>query len=202
MWQSFCHIINKSPCMKKIILSAFLMFYLAGVMQAQSDNKNVDRKHYLNKISSKKEKKNRKQYGDNSTEASEPYLISSSSSHSAYNSTRANTFHYQIDDPVIRAMNERAMGKDVKMSRSGIFGEPKGAFGYANGHLSFSTSSSTSSGTITGSGAVGTGSTPGSMGANGTFIGANGKNPYAGPSIWGTGLTGKGINITDSTRRK
>ena len=41
-------------------------------------------------------------------------------------------------------------------------------------------------GSSTGPGSVGTGTSIGTMGTSGNGLGVNGKNPYAGPNIYGT----------------
>jgi hypothetical protein len=53
-------------------------------------------------------------------------------------------------------------------------------------HIIFHNTTATNSGTATGSGAVGTGSSIGASGTSGATMGVNGKNPYAGPGIYGT----------------
>ena len=106
-----------------------------------------------------------------------------------------------ISDPVLKFINERANGSDVKMRNSPLAGERKHTYGFADGHLLLRSTGATSSGTITGTGAVATGSTPGSLGTSGYIPGVNGKSPYAGPSTWGTAITGQGINLSDSSIR-
>lgn len=100
---------------------------------------------------------------------------------------------YFIADPVTRALMEGTNGADIRRD-SEIAGVSKRAYGFANGFIMLRSSGAATSGTVTGSGCVGTGSTPGSAGMHGAGIGVNGKNPYAGVGIWGTALTGKGIN--------
>jgi hypothetical protein len=132
-------------------------------------------------------------------QTSPTYILTSTSNNKAYSSILNQNNQYQIVDPTIRALNDKANGGDVKISSSGIVGMPKGTYGFAKGHVTFYTAGSTSSGTITGSGSVGTGSTPGSLGTNGSVPDVNGKNPYAGSSIWGTRITGPAVKISDST---
>jgi hypothetical protein len=113
--------------------------------------------------------------------ATSPVVTSESSGNYAAKSPSA----YRISDPTINALNAKANGADVRISKSGIVGMPKRAYGFANGHLLLSTTSATSSGTITGSGSVGTGSSLGSLGTNGPAMELNGKSPYAGATMWG-----------------
>jgi hypothetical protein len=100
---------------------------------------------------------------------------------------------YTIADPTLRALNARANGSDISISKSGIVGMPKRAYGFANGHLTLYSTGATSSGTITGNGAVGTGSSLGSIGSSGPAIGLNGKSPYAGSTMWGNA---RGLQVT------
>lgn len=101
---------------------------------------------------------------------------------------------YFIADPVTRALMEGTNGADIRKN-SEIAGISKRAYGFANGLIMLRSSGAASSGTVSGSGSVGTGTTPGTAGMHGAGIGVNGKNPYAGVGIWGTALTGKGINV-------
>jgi len=75
---------------------------------------------------------------------------------------------------------------------------PKGTYGFANGHIILKPAGARSTGTATGSGAVGTGTSPGSIGTSGPAMGVNGKNPYAGSGIYGTGIP----FVQDSTKRQ
>lgn len=122
-------------------------------------------------------------------------------SESSYNAFYYNPSKLSISDPVLNFINARANGSEVKMRNSPLAGERKHTYGFADGHLILRSTGATSSGTITGSGAVATGSTPGSLGTSGYISGVNGKSPYAGPSTWGTAVTGQGINLNDSSIR-
>lgn len=126
------------------------------------------------------------------------YTIKSESSHSALGNT-GNRF--TITDPTLVFLQDRANGWDNKFYKTPIVGERKHTYGFADGHFILSTSGTTSSGTITGSGAVGTGSTTGSLSSNTYLTGVNGKSPFAGPTSWGTAVTGQGINLNDSSIR-
>jgi hypothetical protein len=126
------------------------------------------------------------------------YTLNTESSHTALNNTYR---QFSIADPTLIYLQDKANGIDNNYYKTPIVGERKHTYGFADGHLILSTSGTTSSGTITGSGAVGTGSSAGSLSSNTYLGGANGKSPYAGPSSWGTGVTGQGINVKDSSVR-
>ena len=101
----------------------------------------------------------------------------------------------QIADPTIHLMRARASGADVDL---GDLELPKGTNGFANGHIILKPAGARSTGTTTGSGSVGTGTSPGSIGTSGPAMGVNGKNPYAGHGIYGTGIP----FVRDSTKRQ
>jgi hypothetical protein len=110
--------------------------------------------------------------------------------------------HLSISDPTINALNHRAAGGNVPISRSGIVGMPKRAYGFANGKILLRNTTATTPGTQFGSGAVGTGTTILGLGAGENAIGVNGKNPYAGPSLWGSKLPNQAFSLPDSSRRR
>ena len=132
------------------------------------------------------------------TQLSTSYSIYSESSHEALNNTYR---RFSISDPTILYLQDRANGIANQFYKSLIVGEHKHTYGFADGHVILSTSGTTSSGTITGSGSVGTGSSIGSLSTNTYIGGVNGKSPYAGPTSWGTGVTGQGISLNDSSIR-
>ena len=101
----------------------------------------------------------------------------------------------QISDPVLRTLNARANGANIPLDFREFMGVGRGTYGIANGQILLRPNGATTSGGITGSGAVGTGSTPGGVGVHGTSLGVNGKNPYAGPGMWGTTGTGIGTSF-------
>jgi hypothetical protein len=111
------------------------------------------------------------------------YILSNSTSHSAYLAPSAGTT-LQISDPVVRTLNARANGANIRVSGSGVIGMPRGSFGFANGHITLMPSGARTSGTQTGSGATATGTSPGSAGSFGPAMGLNGKSPYEGPGLW------------------
>jgi hypothetical protein len=177
--------------MKKILLCVLVLTWTTASLQAQTNRK---------KTTAKKTTTTRTV--SRSTRAQTPVISAvSTGSYAARSRERAGVNHLTISDPTINALNARANGSDVQVSKSGIVGMPKRAYGFANGRLVLNSSGATSSGTITGSGAVGTGSSLGSIGSNGPAIGLNGKSPYAGSSMWGNAqrLT---LNYGDSGVRR
>ncbi|HEU4904439.1 MAG TPA: hypothetical protein VFT06_16650 [Flavisolibacter sp.] len=110
-------------------------------------------------------------------------VLSSTSANEAYSPSRG---RFSIADPAINVLNQRAGGNNVPVSSSGIVGMPKGTYGIANGKILLRPTTATSSGTAYGSGAVGTGTTLMGVGTGENTPGINGKNPYAGPWLWGT----------------
>ena len=194
--------ITKFAAMIKLIMCMVMFELLVGVADAQKQKKkNTDQKQQTIDQAISSYKANRKKHNSvlPPVQTSPTYTLTNTTNNKAYSSVLSQNNQYQIADPTVRALNEKAIGGDVKISSSGIVGMPKGTYGFAKGHVTFYTAGSTSSGTITGSGSVGTGSTPGSLGTNGSVPDVNGKNPYAGSSIWGTRITGPAVKITDST---
>jgi hypothetical protein len=108
-----------------------------------------------------------------------------------------------ISDPVVRTLNDRANGSLESIDFREFMGYGRGAYGLKHGHIMLRPTGSTTSGGITGSGTVGTGSSLGSIGIHGMAVGVNGKNPFAGPGMWGTTGTGIGTNFRmhDSSNR-
>jgi hypothetical protein len=125
----------------------------------------------------------------NSTKTSElnSVSLSATSSHNAKTTvgSMSSTNTYTISDPTLLTLNARANGSTTPISKSGIVGMPKRAYGFDNGHVLLYSTGATSSGTITGTGVVGTGSSLGNIGSYGPAIGLNGKSPYAGSTMWG-----------------
>jgi hypothetical protein len=156
--------------MKKMILCAGLWFFFAGYADAQATKKKSSTRTSV------------KQPAGTVT-TTKVSTGSYAAKAPAANSSGIGTL--TITDPTITALNAKANGNPVTISKSGIVGMPKRAYGFANGHLSLTTTGSTTSGTMTGSGAVGTGTSLGTFGSNGPAMGVNGKSPYAGISMWG-----------------
>jgi hypothetical protein len=174
--------------MKKMILCAAMLLSIAVVSQAQAIKSKTGAKTQAGKMSmSKRMDKAGAQEQDKKV-----YRSVSTAEYAAKSGLVQETpSQYTIADPMINALNAKARGSDIRISKSGIVGMPKRAYGFANGHLTLYTTGTTSSGTITGSGAVGTGSSLGSIGSEGAGIAVNGKSPYAGTAMWGNarGLT-------------
>lgn len=126
--------------------------------------------------------------------------LASASDNQAYGNAPVRRF--SIADPIINLLNQRAAGTHVPFRSSGIIGMPKGMYGFANGKIFLRSTTATSSGTAYGSGAVGTGTTIGGLGTSENVIGVNGKNPYAGPGLWGSKLPNNPGSTKDSTRRQ
>lgn len=110
-------------------------------------------------------------------------VLSSTSANEAYSPSGG---RFSIADPTINVLNQRASGSNVPVSSSGIVGMPKRTYGFAHGKILLRPTTATSSGTAYGSGAVGTGTTLMGVGTGENTPGTNGKNPYAGPWLWGT----------------
>lgn len=106
-----------------------------------------------------------------------------------------------IADPTIRMLRRQAAGNEAIVSSSGIVGMPKRSYGFANGKILLRPTTAPSSGTMYGSGSVGTGTTISGLGTAENTIGVNGKNPYAGPWLWGSKIPTRNLPPTDSTRR-
>src|SRR5437588_2766462 len=127
--------------MKKIILSA-LIFILINHLQAQVGQANqAVNKQNDHKI---KNNKNRIKKTNASGSSGMGYTIQNSSAHYAYGNPPTFSNTYTIQDPVLQVMNLRANGSDIKMGKSGIIGEGKRTYGFANGHLVFYSSGATS----------------------------------------------------------
>ena len=112
------------------------------------------------------------------------FMLMSTGSNNALRETA--TSRYTIADPTIRTFNTRAFTNVVPDDEKAIIGIPKIRTGIAHGRILFYPTTSATSGANTGSGTVGTGSSLGIVGTSGAGLGVNGKNPYAGPSIYGT----------------
>lgn len=110
-------------------------------------------------------------------------LISSGSNNALQETARTN---YTIADPTIQTFNTRVFTNTIPDNEKAIIGIPKIQTGVGHGRILFYPTASATSGTNTGSGTVGTGSSLGNVGTNGAGMGVNGKNPYAGPAIYGT----------------
>ena len=111
-------------------------------------------------------------------------VLTSNSANAAYDKSSASRLY--IADPAIRVYNNRGFATARPDAGKAIIGIPKWRTGIAHGQVIFYSTTSATSGTSTGSGTVGTGTSLGNVGTSGAGMGVNGKNPYAGPGIYGT----------------
>ncbi|MDQ3278149.1 MAG: hypothetical protein M3Q06_07470 [Bacteroidota bacterium] len=110
---------------------------------------------------------------------------------------------FSIADPVINIYQQRANGIPATFNGKEVIGMPGSTYGIANGRILLRNTTATTPGTNYGSGAVGTGTTLLGVGASENAITVNGKNPYAGPWLWGGKLPSVNLApyVRDSTRR-
>lgn len=106
----------------------------------------------------------------------------------------------RIYNPTVRALNNRTeYGNTRLFGDQSLLALPKGTYGYANGQIWLRSTGATSIGGITGNSSVGNGSSSGGVGAASNVLGVNGKNPYAGPAMWGSA---NGLKLPDSVLRR
>ena len=180
--------------MKKIILFAGALLFTAAAVQSQNTKKQSPKTYSGTKLlHTKTVIKNSLVVPSNSVS------LKSTNSYPA-KSGAPSTSQLAISDPILRSLNARANGADIKISKSGIVGMPKSAYGFANGHLTLYTSGSTTSGTQTGSGLVGTGTSLGTFGSAGPALQVNGKSPFAGINMWGNAMNLKVLRPDSSSR--
>jgi hypothetical protein len=185
--------------MKTIIISAILIC-VGGLVNAQAQQ---NTKSTSTRTSSAKSiAKGRTNNTNKSVNEKNSASLSATSSYNAKQTSNSTskTNAYTISDPTVLTLNARANGANTPVSKSGIVGMPKRAYGFRNGHVLLYSTGATSSGTITGTGVVGTGSSLGNIGSYGSAIGLNGKSPYAGSTMWGN-ATGMQIPHADSAVR-
>ena len=175
--------------MKKLLLCAGIFLMIGETTSAQAGTK---KKTTKTPAPTSTQNKSVKLESTNSYSAKKPAIPRSGQ---GWLSTPTGSTNYQIADPVVRTLNERANGANTAIDFREFLGVGRGMYGIANGQILLRPNGTTTSGGITGSGAVGTGSTPGGAGMHGTALGVNGKNPYAGPGMWGTTGTGIGTNF-------
>ena len=133
-------------------------------------------------------------------DTSKTITLTSTNKYPAKATTISNLSHLTISDPIIRSLNARANGADIKINKSGIVGMPKSAYGFANGHITLATTGATTSGTQTGSGVVATGTSLGTFGSAGPALEVNGKSPYAGVNMWGNAMNLTILKLDTSSR--
>lgn len=192
--------------MKRVIICfGFLLLGALGV-DAQTKGKTGAKKGQVNKtapVAGKAQSGNNLNNNRNSGNRGTT-VLSSTGAYSAYGNSSA-AGRLQISDPTIRTLNERAFSRTApEVNGSGIIGMPKLAYGVANGHILFRSTDAPTLGTSTGSGSVGTGTNVGSVGTAGNALGVNGKNPYAGPGIYGLPLGDENVTrpSTEGARLK
>lgn len=181
--------------MKKIILFSGILILSTITVHSQITKKKASKKAETAEASPVKTASNKKLI-----KASHPVALGSTNSYSAKSNAPSTPLRLTISDPILRSLNRRADGADIKINKSGIVGMPRSAYGFANGHLTLSTSGSTTSGTQTGSGLVGTGTSLGTFGSAGPALQVNGKSPFAGVNMWGNAMNLNVIRL-DSTSR-
>lgn len=180
--------------MKRIL---FLLVLMMGVTQwadAQSGKKKAKTAATKHKIAARKESQQKAKATEQTVS------LMAVGENEAYGTAPARRF--SIADPTINALNQQAAGNTKIVSPSGVVGMPKRAYGFANGKILLRPTTAPSSGTVYGSGAVGTGTTIMGVGAGENALGVNGKNPYAGPSLWGSKAAVDNRNLADSSRRR
>jgi hypothetical protein len=163
--------------MKTVLLAALMIAFGAFTVSAQQNkHRRVTKAAHTAQLAAKK--KNKK-----TAEKTTVISLNSSSANAAF-ADRSTVNSLRIADPTIRWYN--SMYDYRHPNGNSVIGVPKLNSGIAHGRLIFYPTSSAGSGSFTGSGSVGTGTSIGSIGTNGAVIGVNGKNPFAGPGIYGS----------------
>jgi hypothetical protein len=181
-------VVGRAFGMKRIV---FLVLVLCFGFSATSSAQSADRKKVVRQQTVQRKSTETNKAGATTTQSQNNGEVSltSTTTNQAYGTadtaSRAGR-RFSIADPTINVLNQRASGSNVPISSSGIVGMPKGTYGFANGKILLRPTTATSSGTVYGSGAVGTGTTIMGVGTGENTPGINGKNPYAGPWLWGT----------------
>lgn len=192
--------------MKKVMICfGFLLLGAIGA-EAQTKGKTSVKKGQVNRSAPVAKKAPTKKNTDpNNANRRDATTLNSTGSYSANASPAAASGRLQISDPTVRTLNERAFSRTTpEVEGSGIIGMPKLTYGVANGHILFRSTDAPTLGTSTGSGSVGTGTHVGTVGAAGNTIGVNGKNPYAGPGIYGLPINDENVTrpTTEGARPK
>jgi hypothetical protein len=186
--------------MKRVIVCFGLLVSLALSASAQSTGKTGAKKQQVTakKATPNKANTNKNEATTVKKNHERPTTLSSTGTYFALGNTTREQGRLTIADPVIRTLNERATTtNNIDVPGSGILGMPKLAYGIGNGQLIFRSTVAPAIGTSTGSGSVGTGTNVGAIGTAGNTLGVNGKNPYAGPGIYGLPLTDEtGTRVT------
>lgn len=183
--------------MKKVIVCISFLFIGTLGADAQTKGRTGAKKGQVtrNATEAKKAQVKKNLRENNNNTSGTTAILNSIGTYNAYGRSAAPAGRLQISDPTIRTLNERASSRTMpEVEGSGIIGMPKLAYGVANGHILFRSTDAPTSGTGTGSGSVGTGTNAGPVGTAGHAIGVNGKNPYAGPGIYGLPLNDENVN--------
>lgn len=170
--------------MKRLVLCAGLFIGVINLAEAQTKS-----------ITSKKAPAKTSTTRLESTSTNQAKAPTIPNSISGWQNSPTTQNSYQISDPILRTLNARANGASTNLDFKEFMGVGRGSYGVANGLILLRSTGSTTSGGITGTGSVGSGSSTGSAGIHGTVPTVNGKNPYAGPSMWGTTGTGIGTDF-------
>jgi len=180
--------------MKRIILSALLLLSIGLSAIAQTKKTAAKKKTTLSAKTNNKTSTVKKQTANQ-------VVLVNTGSYKAYAQSATN-MRLQISDPIVRTLDAKAEGANIRVSNSGIVGMPRGSYGFANGKIKLYNTVATTPGGITGSGTVGTGSHPGSIGTGANAISVNGKSPYAGSGMWGWNNSNPLPVDTDSSQRR
>jgi len=178
--------------MKRIILSAWLLLSIGLSAEAQT-KKTAEKKKTTQSAKTKNKTATAKKQTANTIA-----LVDTASYRAYASGTTVNRL--QITDPIVRTLDAKAEGANIRVSGSGVAGMPRGSYGFANGKIKLYNTVATTSGGITGSGTVGTGSYPGSIGTGANVISVNGKSPYAGSGMWGWNNYNTLRTVTDSSQ--
>ncbi|NTS42848.1 hypothetical protein HRG84_18315 [Flavisolibacter sp. BT320] len=169
--------------MKRIVVSLLVVIIGAAQVQAQKGKKAVSRKATVQSdIQSK-------------TSGQDTINLTSTAAYPAYG---AGANRFSISDPIVNTFRQRANDVPATFNGRSIVGMPGSTYGIANGRILLRNTTATTPGTSYGSGAVGTGTTLLGVGAGENAISVNGKNPYAGPGLWGSKQPG--VNLAPFRR--
>jgi hypothetical protein len=184
--------------MKRMLMCAGVLLLLNATAQSQSK---------LNKTKVKKQNNSKDHRSNNNVRSitnASPNTVTLRSTANYPAKAGMNNFSigetYTIGDTIVKTLDARANGADIRFNKSGIVGMPKRAYGFADGRILLRTTSAPTFGTQTGSGAVGTGTSLGTFGSNGPAMSVNGKSPYAGINMWGNAMN-MNISRSDSSVR-
>lgn len=169
--------------MKRMFLCVWILFLINTIADSQTQSGQTSKRNGK-RTQTRNTAKNNLQSSFNTT------TLNSTSAYPAKTNLNAPSLmnNYFVSDPIIRALDARANGANIKITQSGIVGMPKRAYGFANGHVTLKTTGAITSGTQTGSGSVATGTSLGTFGSTGPAMEVNGKSPYAGTIMWGNAL--------------